>query len=92
MRCVIAGDLNVDLDGSDIAAAYVSGILRYNSLVRCDSLFRKSYTYVNNALDHKSCIDYIIVSSSSSVVDFGVLDPDVNYSDHFPLTLTLACP
>ena len=41
------------------------------------SLFRKSYTYVNNALDHKSCIDYIVVSSPSSVIDFGVLDPDV---------------
>ena len=91
-ECVITGDLNVDLDGSDIVAAYVSGILRYNSLVRCDSLFRKSYTYVNNALDHKSCIDYIVVSSPSSVIDFGVLDPDVNYSDHLPLTVTLACP
>ena len=37
-ECVIAGDLNVDLDGSDIVAAYVSGILRYNSLVRCESV------------------------------------------------------
>ena len=55
---VIAGDLIVDLDGSNVVDAYVLDILRSNSLVRCDSLFKKSYTYVNKSLDHKSCIDY----------------------------------
>ena len=40
---------------------------------------------------HSSCIDYILVSSPSSVCNFAVLDPDINYSDHLPLKVTLSC-
>jgi len=35
-------------------------------------------------------MDYILVSSPSSVRDFAVLDPDTNYSDHLPLKVTLS--
>jgi len=45
---------------------------------------------VNNVLGHLSCIDYILVSSPSSVRDFAVLDPDINYSDHLHLKVTLS--
>jgi len=89
---VIAGDLNVELDGSDVVAAYVLDILRSNSLVRCDSMFKNHIPISKSHKDHKSCIDYITVSSSTRVIDFCVFDPDVNYSDHLPLVVTLPCP
>lgn len=62
-----------------------------SSLARCDKLYRKVPTYVNDALGHSSCIDYILVSCPSNVYDFAVLDPDVNFSDHLPLKMTLLC-
>jgi len=55
-------------------------------LIRCVTIFpsRKSVTYVNEALGHDSCIDYILVSNNHDVIDYAVLDPDVNFSDHLP--------
>ena len=62
-------------------------------LIRCDSIFpsRKSVTYVNEALGHKSCIDYILVSNNHDVIDYAVLDPNVNFSDHLPLSAVVKC-
>ena len=34
-------------------------------------------------------IDYISASSSCAVDDFVVLDPDINFSDHVPLAITV---
>jgi len=48
-------------------------------------------TYVNEALDHKSCIDYILVSNNHDVIDYAVLDPNVNFSDHLPLSAVVKC-
>lgn len=89
--CIIAGDFNVDLDGSDAVAQYLTKCVQDSSLARCDKLYRKVPTYVNDALGHSSCIDYILVSCPSNVYDFAVLDPDVNFSDHLPLKMTLLC-
>jgi len=44
-----------------------------------------SYTYVNLSLNQYSYIDYVLVSCNKSVIDFAVLEPDVNYSDYLPL-------
>jgi len=90
-ECIVAGDFNVDLDSSDPVARNLIKRVRDNALVRCDDLYQKVPTYVNDALGHSSCIDYILVSSPSSVRDFAVLDPDINYSDHLPLKVTLSC-
>ena len=59
-------------------------------LVRCDELFLNQCcpTYVNIALNHESCIDYIIVSSDCLVTNFSS-DPDINLSDHLPLRVIL---
>ena len=65
--------------------------MRDNALVRCNDLYQKVSTYVNDALGHSSCIDYILVSSPSSICNFAVVDPDINYSDHLPLKVTLSC-
>ena len=50
----------------------------------------KKATYVNNALNHESQIDFFLTSLTVSVNDFAVLDPDINFSDHLPLAITLS--
>ena len=59
-------------------------------MVRCDDLFpqQKTPTYVNEALNQKSQIDFLI-SLSCVVDDFVVLDPDINFSDLVPLVITV---
>ena len=88
---IIAGDFSVDLDSLDTVAKRLLKCVRENFLIRYDDLYQKIPTYVNNALGHSSCIDYILVSSAPSVRNFAVLDPDVNFSDHLPLNVTLSC-
>ena len=87
----MAGDFNCDLSSSDKVVDCISNFMRANSLVRCDSLFpsNTSVTYVNYALNQQSYIDYVLMSNPTSVNDFKVLDPDVNFSDHLPLSFTL---
>jgi len=77
--CVIAGDLNTDLDNSVPASQCVNRFMEACSFVRCDVLFptRKSVTNVNEALKHESCIDYALISSEHLVADFSALDPDI---------------
>ena len=41
---------------------------------------------------HNRFAAFIIVSSSTRVIDFCVFDLDVNYSDHLPLVVALPCP
>ena len=47
-------------------------------------------TYVNLSLCQNSQIDYILVSKASDVANFYVSDPDINYSDHWTLTIELS--
>ena len=65
--------------------------MRNFSLVRADSLFplAKRSTYVNIALNHESQIDFVLVSHNMNLDNFKVLDPDVNFSGHLPLTATI---
>jgi len=42
------------------------------------------------SLDQYSFIDYILTSSACVVKRFGVLDPDINFSDHMPLITEIA--
>jgi len=50
---------------------------------------RKAATYVNEALRHESCIDYVLVSDPHQVMDYGVVSPDINFSDHLPLAVVM---
>ena len=89
---VVAGDFNVNLDdATDGVAVAVNSFARNFSLVRSDNLFpqAKRSTYVNLALNHESQIDYILVSCTMKLNNFEVLDPDVNFSDHLPLSATI---
>ena len=53
-------------------------------------MFSKSdkVTYNNLALKQSSTIDYIISSSKDIFLNFAVLDPDINLSDHYPIIAT----
>jgi len=68
-ECVVAGNLNVNLDSLDVVASRLRRFITDCSLVRCDDIFplQKSVTYVNLALSHQSCIDYILTSADRSV-------------------------
>ena len=92
-KLVVAGDLNVNLDSSDIIARSIFNFTQNYSLSRCDELFpsEKVPTYVNNALQQQSQIDYILVSSGCAVNSFSVADPDINFSDHLPLLADVVC-
>jgi len=65
--------------------------LQSNCLTCCDQLFPSSvrYIYINDHLMQQSYIDYIIMSSPGSVLSFNILDPDINFSDHFPLLVSV---
>jgi len=89
-ECIIAGDLNCNLDSGDQAAFLVSRFIRSSSLTRCDHLFPSDIqaTYINTQLSQQSFIDYILTSAPNSLLDFKILDPDINFSDHLPLCAT----
>jgi len=56
-------------------------------LTCCDKApinFRKP-TYVNDALNHESTIDYFFTSDDAAVTGYDVIDPDINFSDHLPI-------
>ena len=90
---IIGGDFNVDLDTSDNIACVINSFRTRHSLVRCDDLFSraKTATYVNEALHHQSCLDYMLVTSSAQVTDYDVIDPDINFSDHLPVVGSFNC-
>jgi Reverse transcriptase (RNA-dependent DNA polymerase) len=86
-ECIISGDFNVDLDCCDDVSSMINEFCSMNAMVRCDTLFGKSKcaTYSNIALNHHSTIDFMITTAPRQIVEFAVLDPDINYSDHLPL-------
>ena len=90
-ECVIAGDFNANIDSKDLIASRLTKFVTDCGLVRCDNLFpsQKVNTYVNTSLN--SQIDYSLVSAAADVINFSVLDPDINFSDHLPLMIELAC-
>jgi len=90
-ECVVAGDFNCNLDAGDTIADSINSFINGCALKRCDNLFSSSmkYTYVNQALNNQSYIDYALVSCPDSLSDFSILDPDVNFSDHLPIRLVV---
>ena len=48
-------------------------------------------TYINDSLHHQSTIDYVLTTSRECVIDFDVLYPGINLSDHLPIILTFVC-
>ena len=46
-------------------------------------------SYINDSLGHASLLDYFFVSDSSAVLDILTLDPDINFSDHLPVKVSI---
>ena len=76
---------------SDPVARCINKFLDDRSLIRYNIFFslRKAATYVNEASIHESCIDYVLVSDPHQVMDYGVVAPNINFSDHLPLTVVM---
>ena len=87
---VLAGDFNAYLDKSDCVTDHINSFISQHNLYRCDKLFGKHdlFTYDNLALNQRSVIDYFITSSAECILDYTVLDPGTNFSDHNPITVS----
>ena len=93
-ECIIAGDFNADLNNcTDDVANYVNSFISLHGLSRCDSstVYQGQPTYVNFALNRQSCIDFVLTSNAKNTVNFEILDPHMNFSDHFPIAVSLVC-
>ena len=89
---LVGGDLNCDLDSDSDAAKMINSFSTNFGLKRCDDITGyRHVTYVNTALNHSSCVDYILTSDPDSVHNFDVIDEGSNLSDHLPLVMRLQC-
>ena len=91
-ECIIAGDFNADLfRNDDNIVNRINGFVTQNSLTRCNDLFTHQVvsTYINTALNHESCIDYVFGTSETDIISFDVLDLNLNFSDHMPLLVSV---
>jgi endonuclease/exonuclease/phosphatase family metal-dependent hydrolase len=80
-------DFNTELD---VVSSYSDSIYDFCDefeLQRSDILcpVSSAYTYTNEALNHHSKIDYILISDHNRLVNFNVIDNGSNLSDHLPL-------
>ena len=46
---------------------------------------------MNESLGHSSVIDYFICDVGDSILDYSVLDPEINLSDHLPVIIRCKC-
>jgi len=86
---IIGGDFNTDLDKRNDVSGYINNFILNHSLYRCDTSFlcSRQYTYVNESLGHSSVIDYFVCDNTGDILDYRVLDPDINLSDHLPIAI-----
>jgi len=90
---LLAGDFNANLNKADNVSNCINAFINKTSLYRCDVLFKLvgKFTYVNDSLNQRSCIDYMLTSDCDAIINFDVLDPSINFSDHLPLIATCKC-
>jgi len=86
---VIGGDLNTDLDKRNDASCCINNFINNHSLVRGDANFshKRRQTYVNESFGHSSVIDYFICDTGDDIVDYYVLESEINISDHLPVVM-----
>jgi exonuclease III len=89
---LVGGDFNCDLDSSAEAAKIINLFAETCCLHRSDQIsgFRAN-TYVNQALNCSSCLDYFLISEPLNVTNFSILDEGSNLSDHLPLVIECKC-
>jgi len=71
----------------------IQNFLLNHSLHRCDVNFpdNRRPTYVNESLGHYTVIDYFVCDAIDDILDYCVLDPDINLSDHLPVAVRCKC-
>ena len=86
---IIGGDFNTNLGLKGNISECVQKFLDSLSMIRCDLMFpsRIRNTYVNESLGQSSLIDYFLCDVIDDVIDYCVIDPDINLSDHLPVTI-----
>jgi len=88
--CIVGGDFNTDLANVKCAtSAHLKEIFTESQLHIFNCVTQNSVTFVNEALNHNSTLDYFVLSDTSMVIDYSVIYPDINYSDH--LRVSLVC-
>ena len=90
---IIGGDFNTDLEKHNDVSSYINNFLTNHSLLLCDTKFssHRQHTYVNESLGHGSVIVYFLCDLDDVILDYCVLDPDLNLSDHLPVALRCKC-
>jgi len=90
---LLGGDFNCVLDKTDAAATMINSFLHNRQLARCDVCVgcNADFTYVNDSLNRRSCIDYFLVSDASRIAKFNVIDDGSNLSDHLPIAVVCNC-
>ena len=86
-QCFIGGDFNTNLDCSVSVSKFMNTFISNNRLHRLDVLIPVSnnLTYVNEANQCGSTIDYMLTNAPNGVKGFNILDLDINLSDHRPV-------
>lgn len=84
--CVIGGDFNTDLDFGCNISNMINRFLVDNQFLRCASTDCLPYTFNNEARNYFSNIDYFVYNNVS-VRNFTVIEPDINFSDHLPISI-----
>ena len=75
-ECLITGDFNVKLAVYSDISASVNNFIQSRDLCSCDIVFNNNAcTYVNDALNHQSIIDYSVYSNVAKLISFEVIDP-----------------
>ena len=90
--CIIGGDFNTDLDVRCTVSNTINAFLVDNQFWRCNASDCLPYTFVNETRNYFSNIDYVVYNNVI-VRDFTVLEPDINFSDHMPISVicTISC-
>jgi hypothetical protein len=84
---VLGGDFNCDLDTVDPVSVRVRNFFSDINLHRCDLIMgaKKMFTYCNDALGNRSCIDFVLMSDATKLCSYEVLETGSNLSDHQPV-------
>ena len=85
---MIISGINVDIDSVNSISKTINNFISNRGLARCDFTFPTATknTYINDALNCRSNIDYFfLISYISKVCQFDIIDHDSKLSDHLPL-------
>lgn len=91
LTVVWGGDFNIDLNESSPDQDIFLQFFINNALVTCNSIISSNldFTYCHPSLEHKSFIDFFVISVPSILMDYKILDIAINLSDHYPISISI---